>query len=81
MKKTKIRNTVPTFRVEILSYAGPGMNEEIRWNLLGVRNKEDQARELLDNPGFVRMFKCLSNGREFVDANFGSAEMFDLVNG
>lgn len=85
MKNNKMmmvaRNTTPTFRAEVLSYAGSGMNEEPRWKLLGIRNNEAQARELLNSEGFVRLFLCTPNGREFVDANFSAAEMAELTFG
>lgn len=69
--KMKIRNMVPTFRVEVLSYVGDGLVEDTTWKLAGIRNKLEDVYSMMAENHFMRAFLCTPNGREFMFDNMG----------
>jgi hypothetical protein len=62
-------NKVKTYRVEILSFVGPGLIEDTTWKLHSVHNKIDDVYQTMTENHFVRAFECTPNGREFLCDN------------
>ena len=76
------RSTVPTFRVETLSFGGNHPLEVLHWDLLGVRNTAAEVFELMDgnDNNFVRVLVCGPWGRQIVCQNFDDPELSVMIN-
>ena len=69
--KQRVRNSVKTYRVETLSYRGPGLVEDTTWKLAGIRNQIEDVSSMMESDYFMRAFEIIPDGgSQLVMQNF-----------